>query len=84
MTVKSLLGCALVLVLAGCAASPDPYVEASTAYVRHLAPTSTTTWRGVHYDALAARRAHRPPSSTTTSRTLRPRHPIPIEELGRA
>ena len=52
MTVKSLLGCVLVLALAGCAASPDPYVEPSTSYVRHLAPDQYDDWRGVHYDAL--------------------------------
>ena len=52
MTVKSLLGCVLVLVLAGCAAAPDPYVESSPSYVRHLAPDQYDDWRGVHYDAL--------------------------------
>ena len=52
MTVKSLLGCVLVLALAGCAAAPDPYVEGSTTYVRHLAPDQYDDWRGVHYDAL--------------------------------
>ena len=52
MTVKSLLGCVLVLALAGCAAAPDPYVEGSTSYVRHLAPDQYDDWRGVHYDAL--------------------------------
>jgi len=52
MTVKSLLGCLLVLALAGCAAAPDPHVEGSTSYVRHLAPDQYDDWRGVHYDAL--------------------------------
>jgi len=52
MTVKSLLGCVLALALAGCAAAPDPYVEGSTSYVRHLAPDQYDDWRGVHYDAL--------------------------------
>jgi len=52
MTVQSLLGCVLALALAGCAAAPDPSVEPSISYVRHLAPDQYDDWRGVHYDAL--------------------------------
>jgi rhodanese-related sulfurtransferase len=52
MIAKSLLGCLLALALAGCAAAPDPYVEGSTSYVRHLAPEQYDVWRGIHYDAL--------------------------------
>ena len=81
MTVKSLLACALVLSLAGCAAAPDPYVEGSPSYVRHLAPDQYDDWRGVHYDALLLD-VRTPAEYDDDLSHLDGAMQMPIEELG--